>query len=105
MNPLTWSLILIPTVILIYRIGGARGRMLISHYEHQQQALDRELDHVNAMYEDIVDEWSNACLVLHQVNRKLADCLCGQRLNQQQEALVMSVLIEASIIDPFKDDE
>lgn len=100
MNAFTWALVLIPSAILIYRAGGVRGRMLISHYEFQHETLSKEFEQANAMYEDICDEWSNACLVLHQVNRKLGSCMCGQRLSQQEEALVMSVLIEASIIDP-----
>jgi thymidylate kinase len=100
MNITLWIFAAVPVAWLIYRIGAARGRILADHYDRKVREAYVELERTADMYDDIVDEWSNACIVLDQVNRRLGNCVCGNRLTQEQEQEVMSVLIEASIVDP-----
>lgn len=93
------TLIVTPIIILIYRAQAAKNRMLINIYEEEKKVLQKKIIDSDNVFEEVMNEWSQACVVLDAVNRRLGDCMCGQRLTQKQEAMVMSVLSNAELID------
>ena len=99
MWPILIALSVGPLMIVSYAIGKSAGDKRARHNEFITACLIREVDETEERYQDAIDEWTHAASLLDRVNRKLADCVCGQRLSQQQEAVVIAALSDASIID------
>lgn len=104
MNTITTILIVAPVTLIVFWAGGVAARARAWHLTNTINGLTAELDELHDMYRDVVDEWVEAATVVDQINRRLGNCMCGNRLSPQQEAVVFSVLSNASIIDDPEED-
>jgi hypothetical protein len=111
MNPIVVALIVIPTVILIYKIGKAAGRgthknseYLLNEFRNTASYLQDEADEWFERHESMLDENTSLRMAAMEMNRRLGGCVCGQRLSHDQE-LGLLELDMAVWPEHFEDNE
>lgn len=111
MNPIVATLIVIPAVILIYKLGKAVERenhttsaFLLSEFRDTASYLQEEADEWFERHEAMLDENTSLRMAAMEMTRRLGDCVCGHRLSQQQEHGLLE-LDMAAWPEHFEDNE